>query len=198
MGSGCTGDQICISCKCVSPTNTPTVTPTNTPVPPTDTPVPPTDTPTPTSCNEGPCPTATPPSGPTSTPVAAPVNNNIAGASPAGSPPFSTTYGTAGANLESGESNACASIGATTWETLTGSGSRTVTLSGYDTVLGIYSGPAGATSFAQLTPIVCNDDSTPPGSFGSRATFTAVSGTTYYIQAGGFLGASGTLTKTVT
>jgi hypothetical protein len=54
---------------------------------------------------------------------------------------------------------------------------------GFDTVIGLWSGPAAAPTFP-LTEVDCDDDS-GTGSM-SRLDFNATSGTTYYVQLGNF------------
>ena len=57
----------------------------------------------------------------------------------------------------------------------------------FDTVLAVYTG----TSIAALSPpLVCNDDLM---TLQAQVSFAAEAGTTYYFQAGGFLGTMGTL-----
>ena len=79
--------------------------------------------------------------------------------------------------------------GATVWFKLT-PGTTAITIvtfgSTYDSVLAVYTGSA----VNGLTPVVCNDDT---GGLQSRITFNATSGTTYYVQVGGYSGASGNL-----
>ena len=58
--------------------------------------------------------------------------------------------------------------------------------SSFDTVLGIYSGTCGT-----LTQIGCDDDS--GGNYTSATTNSVLAGATYFIQAGGWNGASGNL-----
>ena len=63
--------------------------------------------------------------------------------------------------------------------------------SSFDTVVAIYSGSCGA-----LTLIHCDDDAWL-GNITSSNTVTATAGTTYYILAGGYLNATGTLVMNV-
>jgi hypothetical protein len=61
--------------------------------------------------------------------------------------------------------------------------------SDFDTVLGLYTGSCGA-----LTEVACNDDDGPDCSgFAASIRFSGVVDTTYFILAGGFLGATGHL-----
>jgi hypothetical protein len=61
----------------------------------------------------------------------------------------------------------------------------------YDTVLQVFSGSCGS-----LAPVVCNDDYGPgcPASRQASLSFNATAATTYYMLAGGYFGATGTLT----
>src|ERR1043166_661783 len=107
-----------------------------------------------------------------------------------------TTYtlNTANATSTNDPTPGCqGSFGKGVWYSYTPSASGTVTLSTcgstFDTVLAIYTGSCGA-----LSPLACNDDD-GPACAGSQASFSfsATSGTTYHILAGGSGGASGTL-----
>lgn len=97
---------------------------------------------------------------------------------------------TTSATTETGEPAPCGGIGKTVWWTWTPTTGGSTTMEsiapGFDTVLAVYTG----SSLTALTTVVCNDDYT--GSTLSRVTFTAVAGTTYRIQGGGYNGASGT------
>jgi hypothetical protein len=80
----------------------------------------------------------------------------------------------------------------TAWWTVTGTGgdlTADTAGSGFDTVVGIYTdGPSG------LEQVVCVDDvGEPEFSFQARATWSSTVGKTYYIQAGGWGGSTGTL-----
>lgn len=81
--------------------------------------------------------------------------------------------------------------GATSWYTFTAlsNGTANVDTSGssYDTVLSVYTGSA----LNALTVVGCDDDSGT--GLTSFVSFTATSGTLYYVQAGGFLAATGDL-----
>src|SRR6266702_307162 len=85
------------------------------------------------------------------------------------------------------------SFGRGVWYTYTPASSGTVTIStcgsDFDTVVAVYSGSCGS-----LTPVACNDNSGPSCAT-SRASvsFFGVSGTTYFILAGGAAAASGNL-----
>lgn len=57
----------------------------------------------------------------------------------------------------------------------------------YDTVLGVWSGSRG-----NLTSVGCNDDTSP--GLQSQVTFSATSGTAYYIEISSYSGGGGTLT----
>lgn len=83
-------------------------------------------------------------------------------------------------------------IGKTAWWTFEGTGGDvTVDTAGsdYDTVVGVYTDAGGG-----LVPIGCVDD---VDSLQARITISTETGITYYVQAGGFGGSSGTLVLTI-
>lgn len=95
----------------------------------------------------------------------------------------------------------CGSLGSDVWFFYTASCNGEVTIStcsqaDYDTVIAVYPG-AVACPPVSGDAIVCNDDA--PGCTGntSEVTFTAVAGETFLVQVGGFLGAQGSGTLTV-
>ena len=177
---------------------------------PTDTPAP-TDTPTLTPCPPGkvpaiggcgtpiPSPTPCPPAGcptPTQTPTPSPAptlakgNDDLSAAVVISEPlPYSNKQETASATLESGEPQPCAGIRSTVWYSFTPSSSVQVSAdtagSDFDTALAIYRG----SSFGSLSLVACDDDSGPGST--SAISFIASAGTTYSIQVGGFIGATG-------
>lgn len=126
-----------------------------------------------------------------------PANNCFASPTSVAAAGGSTSQSTTGATTESGEPAPCASIGGTVWFTWTPSASGTATIdtmgSGYDTALAVYTG----SSLTGLTNVGCNDDLSS-GDLDSRVSFTATSGVTYRIQAGGYNGATGSLALRVT
>ena len=84
------------------------------------------------------------------------------------------------------------------WFTYAVPGSGVVTVntcgSDFDTVLQVYSGTCGT-----LVPVACGDmTDLPCWGLLASAQFTNVAGTTYYIQAGGYLNNLGTLQITAT
>jgi hypothetical protein len=98
-----------------------------------------------------------------------------------------------GASKETGEPNhADYTGGKSVWWTWTPiySGSTQIDTigSGFDTLLGIYTG----SSVSTLATVASDDDS--GGNRTSKATFNAVAGTTYQIAVDGYAGASGTIT----
>ena len=101
----------------------------------------------------------------------------------------------AGATLETSETKPSAQSSSTgsVWYKWTAPSSGTVTFdtvgSGFDTVLGVYTG----SSVSSLTEIDSNDD-IESGNTKSRVTFTANSGTTYRIAVYGYNGANGSFT----
>lgn len=123
-----------------------------------------------------------------------PSNNCFSTAQAFTSKPQTWTQSTNGATLESGEPRPCGSIGDTVWyrysQSTTGSVAFDTIGSGYDTVLAAYTG----SSLSSLSNVACNDDYS---GLQSRVAFTATAGTTYWIQVGGYNGASGSLTLRV-
>lgn len=100
------------------------------------------------------------------------------------------------ASNETGEpAHAGVAAGATLWWSWTaphaGSAAVETTGSGFDTVVGVYSG----SSLASLTGVASNDDF--GGATTSRASFTAVAGATYQIAVGGKNGATGPVVLTI-
>lgn len=83
-------------------------------------------------------------------------------------------------------------IGKTAWWTFEGTGGEVTVdtaASDFDTIVGIYTDDGGG-----LVPIGCVDD---VDSLQARITVATDAGVTYWIQAGGFAGASGTLVLTL-
>lgn len=117
-----------------------------------------------------------------------PVNDQCAGAVTLANG-IAVTASTSAATSQGDIAPSCgSSVGKGLWYKVTPSVSGTVTLttcgSDFDTVLAVYSGVCGS-----FTGTLCNDDS----SCGSAISFTATANNTYYIYAGGYGGASGTL-----
>lgn len=113
-------------------------------------------------------------------------------------PGFAEATCTTGADLEAGEPQPCGGIGATVWYGWVSYGTGLVTVdtvgSDFDTVVAVHE--AMISPPGQLGPLVgCNDDFA--GGAQSQVTFGAVTGRAYYIQAGGFLGATGNLVVNV-
>ncbi len=124
-------------------------------------------------------------------------NDNFSNAWTISSLPFTGTQNTAGMTEETQEPldpNGCIGAspnqkGATVWYRFTAPATGTVaastyvdaSFSDYDTVLAAYSGATLAT----LTSLDCHDDF-PGQGFRSSINFSVISGTTYYLQAGGF------------
>jgi hypothetical protein len=113
-----------------------------------------------------------------------------------------TPFSNAGATNDGPAPTTCGTgnqIGADIWFTYTAcaSGSHTLdtcTGGNYDSVLVIYTGACGA-----LTSVACNDDANcGGGGLSSRVTWTATAGTTYRIRVGGYQGATGSGTLTLT
>lgn len=156
---------------------------------------PPAATATPTS-------THTPIPGTTFTPmptsIGGPANDNFSNATTIGAFPFSIDQTTVGATTETGEQTAPAAClfvlnkGSTVWFRFLATANGTVTAttlgSSFDTVLAAYSGGTLSTLFL----IACEDDKAGVGVH-SEVSFPVTSGTTYYLQAGGFSSDSGQL-----
>lgn len=108
--------------------------------------------------------------------------------------PSTVTGSTSGATVEIGESTPCG-IASTVWFRLTPSLSAPVrastTGSGFDTGLALYQRSAYGLDYLD-----CNDDF--GGTRQSQVSASLVAGRTYYLQVGGFAGASGTYSLSVT
>jgi Ca2+-binding RTX toxin-like protein len=116
---------------------------------------------------------------------AGPANDKFADTQPVGTDPL-WTASTVGATTEASEPLASCEgnlFGATAWYSLTVTVDSSVTVdtfgSDFDTVLAVYTGP----SLGSLSRVTCDDDTS---GVQSRVQFSAVPGTTYYIQAGGY------------
>ncbi len=141
----------------------------------------------------GTCPQKPFPPTPTPTPTPAPAkgNDNFTAAVVIPEPlPFTNAQNTAGSTTEPGEPSPCGAIAATVWYRFTPSSNQTLVAdtfgSNYDTVLAVYTG----LSLGALSLVGCNDQF---GGNQSQVQFSAATGTTYYIQAGGYFGQTGTL-----
>lgn len=133
----------------------------------------------------------------------APTNNNFASATTIASTPLTVTADTGGATTESNEptgiDRVCAPIGATLWFKYVAPASASLTIatagSGFDTVVAVYTGAA----LGSLARVACNDDvNFSAGDLSSRVTLSLTQDTTYWIQIGGYAGASGGLTAAFT
>lgn len=127
--------------------------------------------------------------------AAAAVNNdNYADAVNILATPFSSSRNTAGASTEFAEQTWCSDIGATLWYRYTATTSTTLVIatdgSNFDTVIVVYRG-GPETEFHQLYAVGCDNN----GGEGttSRLQIDVWAGGTYYIQAGGYSGATGQL-----
>jgi len=114
---------------------------------------------------------------------AAPVNDDFQDAIAVSAIPYSNTQSTVDATLQPPDEPSCAGMEATVWYAVTApqSGILKITThsSDFDTVLAAHSG----SGLASLVSLACNDDVGPR--LDSAVQFAVVSGTTYYIQAGG-------------
>lgn len=104
-------------------------------------------------------------------------------------------FSTAGGDKDEGELNHCGEPGgASSWffykAPRTGVMMVDTRGSSFDTVLAVYVGPG--TSYATLTNVACNNDSSP-GNVWSKVVFNVTSNTMYYIAVDGVGGASGTV-----
>lgn len=99
---------------------------------------------------------------------------------------------THGATLEPGEPQPCGAIGKTTWYVVAGSGVRLRfdAQADFPVVTALYEGPPGATSFAQLTHVMCSTAVGPT----AELVWDAQPGHVYYMQAGGDNDTGGNLT----
>ena len=130
------------------------------------------------------------------TPATAPGNDNFASAAGIASLPFTATVDTTGATLEASEPqpesapNYCPPVDYTVWYRYapSTSGPRAIDSIGstYPAVVAIYTGA----SLASLTLVTCSEQ---VNGNAADTIFQATAGTTYYVQAGGAYGASGTL-----
>jgi hypothetical protein len=119
--------------------------------------------------------------------AAAPSNDDFANATVVAALPFTDTVDTTEATTASNDPS-CSGNGESVWYSLTPAVDGWIQVdtfgSDYDTVLGIYTGSAGA-----LTEIACNDQAA--GTDQSRVRINAVSGTTYHVMAATWEGTSG-------
>jgi hypothetical protein len=122
---------------------------------------------------------------------------NDAFAAAASLPPVGTgslTGTSVGATKETGEpAHAGNTGGASVWWRFTATAAGAVTLdtsgSGFDTTLGVYTGP----SVGALVTVASNDDN-GSGGLWSRVSVPIVAGTTYYVAVDGWNGATGPVT----
>ncbi|MBI4493220.1 MAG: IPT/TIG domain-containing protein [Chloroflexi bacterium] len=123
-----------------------------------------------------------------------PTTNDTFAAASALSVPGSASGTTRLATTEAGEPNpSCGyQVGKTVWYRLVPGASGILAAStlgsDFDTVLAVYSG----SSLASLSELACDDES--GGSGTSRLTLAVAAGQTYYLQLGGWYGASGSFT----
>jgi hypothetical protein len=138
-----------------------------------------------------PTPTVTATATSTPTPCVPPANDDFANGAGIGAVPYAANLSTACATSQVNEPQPCASIGSTVWYSYTPSETETLQAdtigSHYDTALAVYTG----TDLGSLSNVACDDDSGP--GLTSLITFTAVGGTTYHFQVGGFAGSAGDL-----
>jgi hypothetical protein len=123
--------------------------------------------------------------------VSAPANDLCSGAIVISSNPYSNSQSTTNASAIGDPSPSCGtSVGKGVWYAYTAPTNGLLEVdtigSDFDTVLGLYTGSCGA-----LTQRACDDDS--GHNLTSKITVVAAAGTTYYILAGGYGGASGNL-----
>lgn len=131
-----------------------------------------------------------------------PPNDQFANAAPVtlsslGAPPVSLNADTRAATTEAAEPLAfpcdgvSITVGKTVWYALTVSTEGTAVVdtigSSFNTVLAVYTGG----SLSSLTRVTCNDNAA--NGLQSQVGFSAIPGTTYYVQAAGFSGGGGNL-----
>jgi len=116
----------------------------------------------------------------------APSNDDFDSATVIATLAFSDSVDTTEATTASDDPD-CAGNGHTVWYVFTASAGMTIAAntfgSDYDTTLSVYAGTRGA-----LDQIACNDDS---GSLQSRVSFSAASGTSYFLMVGSFFDSPG-------
>jgi subtilisin family serine protease len=122
-----------------------------------------------------------------------PANDAFAAAQVVSGATGSTGGSTAQATKEAGEPNHAGNVGGRSiWYrfTTTSSGTATVTTagSGFDTLLGVYTG----STVGALTQVAANDDAA--GSVQSTVTFAVAANTTYLVAVDGWNGAAGVVT----
>lgn len=127
-----------------------------------------------------------------------PANNGFASRQSISGTSLTVTGSNVNATKESGEPNHGGNTGGkSVWYTWTATQNGTVTIdtigSGFDTLLGVYTG----SSVGALTTIASNDD-IASGNTASRVSFVATSGVTYQIAVDGYGGASGAITLHLT
>ena len=124
----------------------------------------------------------------------APANDAFSASQALGGASGTTSGTTVGATKETGEpSHAGNAGGGSIWYRFTAASSGPVTInttgSGFDTLLGVYTGAA----VSGLTAVASNDDN-PAGGLQSLVSFSAVAGTTYRIAVDGYSGVKGAVT----
>ncbi len=122
--------------------------------------------------------------------AAAPANDNFGSPTIIGALPFSDSIDITEATTETDEPQFCGSSPQTVWYSFIPAANATVQVNMQgsnfsDTVFSVYE--AVGSGFGGLNVLNC-------ANFGGSITFSAQSGTQYYIQAGKFFGGSGTLT----
>ena len=127
--------------------------------------------------------------------IAAPPNDAFADAQPLTGVPLAITASNLDATLESGEPLADSGAGASVWYTwtapATGAYQVDTCASGFDTVLGVFTG----TSVAELSSVAASDDGCE---LASLVQFRAAAGASYRIAVGGFEGDQGTFRLAIT
>ena len=131
------------------------------------------------------------------TSLAGPSNDNFTSATSASGTTWTTSGSNFNATRETDEPNHGATSGySSVWfswsPTVSGPYTLSTSGSGFDTLLGVYTG----TDFSSLTQVVANNNSTT-GVTWSKVRFTATAGTTYYIAVDGANKASGRYSLTI-
>jgi hypothetical protein len=198
------GAQVTITNGGPAPAPTTTAAPATTAAPTTEAPVtaaPTTAAPTATAAPTTAAPVTVPPTAPPTTAAPAPAptggapSDGLAGAPLLAVPTTVAPFSNAGFGLDGGEPQTCAGIGGTVWFKVQAPASGTLSVntagSSFDTVLAVYSGPATASGFGELSNLGCVDDT--PSSSQAAISIPVPAGATVYVQVGGYASATGTL-----
>lgn len=131
----------------------------------------------------------------TTAPPPPPPNDALVAAQALAGATGTTTGANRRATVEAGEAEHAETVATrTVWYRWTAGISAVLAVdtcaSGFDTVLGVYTGPATDPTVGDLTEVGADDDACGTG---SRVRFSSAAGTTYYLAVGGYGGAQGDL-----